>query len=240
MPQSIIAKLRDPDRWLAGLPHQGAILDGQFTRALRRGTHLSTARRSWLMPWRRPAPEVIEIVERPISTLPTPAAAVDRAVDAILGDSRQRAAAEVERHLDTIPRGRERAEKFPGLVAGHRARTERVVETELRREARAAGKPVADIDYRARLEGEARALGAELALERHAESFAPLSEEDLAVRQGQLLLARLLLDMDDSRADLQRRRRVAIPGAAPATGSDDGGNLATQPRQRGAGIEIEL
>lgn len=46
----IIARLRDPDRWLGGLEVQGAVLDGQFRRALRRGAHLPNARRSWLTP----------------------------------------------------------------------------------------------------------------------------------------------------------------------------------------------
>lgn len=238
---AILARLRDQDAWLAALPADGHSLDHQFGRALRRRVHFPDARAefSWSGLFRRQPSEVIDRVERPTSTLP-PSQAVGRAVDALLGDASKRAAAEVDRHLDAIPRGRERAEKFPGLVVGHQLRTERVVETELRREARAAGQFPAPVDYRARLEGEARALGAEIALERHAESFAPLNEQDLAVRQGQLLLVRLLLDLDDSRADLQRRRRVAIPGSTPTTGSDDGGNLAAQPRQRGTGIEIEL
>lgn len=238
---ALIARLRDPDAWLSALPADGHSLDRQFGRALRRRVHFPDGRAefSWsdLLLWRRRPSEAIEIVERPVSILPAPATAIDRAVDAFLGEARTRAMAEVDRHLESITRGRERAEKFPALVAGHQVRTERVVERELRREARSAGQSVAPIDYRARLEGEARALGAEIALERHAESFAPLTEQELAVRQGQLLLVRLLLDMEDSRADLQRRRRVAIPGSA-ATGSDDGGNLAAQPRQRG--IEIEL
>lgn len=238
---TFIARLRDPDAWLDALPADGRSLDHKFGRALRRRAHLPDGRAefSWsdLLPWRRQPSEAIEIVERPVSTMKVEKA-VESAVYALLGDASKRAVAEVDRHLEGIPRGRERAEKFPGLVVGHQLRTERVVETELRREARSAGQSVAPIDYRARLEGEARALGAEIGLERHAESFAPLTEQELAVRQGQLVLVRLLLDMDDSRADLQRRRRIAIPGSVPATGSDDGGNLSSQPRQRG--IEIEL
>lgn len=233
-----IRRMRDPDRWLAGLPGQGATLDAQFTRALRRGAHLPRVRRSWLTPWRRPEPERIEIVQRPIRTLPAPAAAeaVDRAVDALLGDARTRARVEVERHVAGLPRGRERAGKFAPLVVAHELRTARVVETEMRRERLAAGQPVPDVDYRGRLVGELRALEAEIGAERHAESFAPMTETELQVRQGQLLLVRLLLDLDNSRADLRRRR--AVRPAGTATGSDDGGNLDTQPRQRG--IEIEL
>ncbi len=219
-------RFRDPDRWLHALPLQGAIIDAQFTRAVRRGAHLPKLRRSWL-PWRRQEPEEIRIVERPVSTLP-PAAAIESAVYALLGDASKRAVAEVDRYLESIPRGPERAKKFPSLVVAHALRTERVVETELRREAQVAGQSVAPVDYRARLEGEARALGAEIALERHAESFAPLTEQELSIRQGQLALVRLLLDMDDSRADLQRRRAARPAGAA--AGSDDGGNLAPQRR----------
>lgn len=241
---AVIARFRSPDGWLQGLPAQGRTLDRGFRRAIRRRVHFPDGRPEFhladLLPWRRSAaPEPIQIVERPVSTVP-PSQVVAHALHALLGDASKRAVAEVDRHLESIPRGRERAGKFPSLVVAHALRTERVVETELRREARATRQSVAPVDYRARLEGEARALGAEIALERHAESFAPLTEEELSVRQGQLLLVRLLLDMDDSRADLQRRRRVAIPGAAPTAGSDDGGNLASQPRQRGAGIEIEL
>lgn len=232
-----IRRLRDPDRWLGSLEIQGAILDAQFDRAVRRGAHLPRARRSWLTPWRRPEPEEIRIVERPVSTLP-PAAAIESAVYALLGDASKRAVAEVDRYLESIPRGPERAKKFPSLVVAHALRTERVVETELRREAQVAGQSVAPVDYRARLEGEARALGAEIALERHAESFAPLTEQELSIRQGQLALVRLLLDMDDSRADLQRRR--AARPAGTVSGSDDGGNLAPQAERRGIDLGLEL
>lgn len=229
-----IRRMRDPDRWLGRLVSQGATLDAEFTRALRRGAHLPTARQSWLAPWRRPEPEQIRIVERPDST--PPAAAVECAVDALLGDARDHARDEVERHVAGLPRGGERAAKWAPLVVAHELRTTRVIETELRRERRAAGQPVPDVDYRARLVGEMRALEAEIGSERRAETFDPLTEQELSVRQGQLVLVRLLLDMDNARADLQRRR-VARPAGA-ATGSDDGGNLDTQPRQRG--IEIEL
>lgn len=228
----------DPDRWLSSLPSAAATLDRDFRRALRRGAHLPTARPSWL-PWRRPKAEMIEIVERPISTLPAPAPAVDRTVDALLGDARQRARAEVDRHIDALPRGRERAAKFAPLVIAHELRTTRVVETEVRRERRAAGQPAPDVDYRARLEREMRALTAEIASERRAETFDPLTEQELDVREGQLALVRLLLDMDDARADLQRRR--AARSVRPASGSDDdGGNLDVPQRRTSIDLGMEL
>lgn len=232
-----IRRMRDPDRWLSGLQVQGSILHAQFTRALRRGAHLPTARQSWL-PWRRPAAEMIEIVQRPVSALPAPAPAVERAVAALLGEARTRARGEVERYVAGLPRGRERAAKWVPLVVGHELRTTRVVETEMRRERRQAGQPVPDVDYRGRLVGEMKALEAEISAERRAETFDPLTEQELSVRQGQLALVRLLLDMDNSRADLQRRR-VARP-AGSASGSDDGGNLDAQPRLRGIDLGMEL
>lgn len=232
-----IRRLRDPDRWLDRLGSQGATLDAQFTRALRRGAHLPRVRRSWLTPWRRPVPEEIRIVERPVSTLP-PAAAVETAVNALLGEARVRAHDEVDRHLAGLPRGRERAAKWSPLVIAHETRTTRVVETELRRERRRAGEPVPDVDYRARLVGEMRALEAEIAAERHAESFAPLTEQEHHAKAGQLALVRLLLDLDNTRSDLMRRRAVRPAGAASE--SDDGGNLAPQAERRRIDLGLEL
>lgn len=215
-----IRRYFDPENWLDALPAQGQLLDRDFARALKRRDRPGGR----LFFWRRPqAPEPIEIRERPISTLPAPTA-----IDLLLGDARQQARAEVERHIDGMPRGRERAEKFSPLVVAHELRTTRVVETELRRGRRAAGQPVPDVDYRARLEGEMRALTAEIATERQAESFAPLSEQELGIREGQLALVRLLLDLDNARADLTRRRAVRAPVAG--TTDSDGGQEAPQRR----------
>lgn len=232
-----IRAMRDPDRWVGKLEFQGAILDAQFGRALRRGAHLPKARRSWL-PWRRPEPEEIRIVERPVSTLP-PAAAVETAVNTLLGEARVRAHDEVDRHIAGLPRGRERAAKWSPLVLAHELRTTRVIETELRRERRRAGEAVPDVDYRCRLEGEMKALEAELSAERHAESFAPLTEKEHHTKTGQLLLVRLLLDLDNTREDLKRRRAVRPAGAAAGT-ADDGGNLAPQAERRGIDLGPEL
>lgn len=182
---------------------------------------------------------MIVIVEKRVPPVADPAAVVERVVDTLLGDARARARGEVERHVAGLPRGRERAVKFAPLVVGHELRTTRVIETEMRRERRAAGEPVPDVDYRARLVGELRALEAEIVAERHAESFVPLTEQELAVRQRQLALVRLLLDMDNARADLQRRR--AVRPAGTASGSDDGGNLAApQAERRSIDLGMEL
>jgi hypothetical protein len=222
----------DPESWLDALPDQGGALDRQFARALRRRVHMPGGRPEFrlrdLLPWRRPAPEVIEIRERPVSTLPAPVA-IERSVDALLGDARARARGEVARHVDALPRGRERAGKFPGLTAAHETRTARVLETEARRERRAAGQSAPAVDYRRRLVGEMHALEAEIASERRAETYAPLAEQELAVRQGQLALVRLLLDLDNARADLIRRRQMTGPSPTAGTTSD-GGHDAPQRR----------
>ncbi|MFO1211009.1 MAG: hypothetical protein U1E40_17620, partial [Amaricoccus sp.] len=176
-------------------------------------------------------------VERPVSTLP-PSVAVETAVNALLGEARVRAHDEVDRHIAGLPRGMERAAKWSPLVLAHELRTTRVVETELRRERRRAGEPVPDVDYRRRLEGEMKALEAELSAERHAESFAPLTEKDVHTKNGQLLLVRLLLDLDNTRSELMRRRAVRPAGAV--SGSDDGGNMAPQAERRGVDLGLEL
>lgn len=223
-----------PDAWLDRLRSEERRLDRGFRRALRRRVHMPDSRPNWgwrdLLPLRRPAAEVIEI-ERPRRMPPLSEAAaaksVESAVSALLGEAGIRARDEVGRHIDTLPRGRERAEKFSPLVIAHRIRTERVIETEICRELRASGEPVPAIDYRRRLVGEMRALEAELSSERRAETFDPLTEQELAVRQGQLMLVRLLLDMDNARADLQRRRHARPAGSESSTTSD-GGHAAPQ------------
>lgn len=223
-----------PDAWLDRLPSEERQLDRGFRRALRRRVHMPDGRPNWwwrdLLPWHRPAAEVIEIERsRRMPPLSEAAAAksVESAVSALLGEARIRARDEVERHVDTLPRGRERAEKFSPLVIAHRIRTERAIETELCRELRASGQPVPAVDYRARLVGEMRALEAELSSERRAETFDPLTEQELTVRQGQLMLVRLLLDMDNARADLMLRRQVRPAGSTSSTTSD-GGHSAPQ------------
>lgn len=233
-----------PDAWLDRLPSEERQLDRGFRRALRRRVHMPDGRPNWwwrdLLPWHRPAAEVIEIERsRRMPPLSEAAAAksVESAVSALLGEARIRARDEVERHVDTLPRGRERAEKFSPLVIAHRIRTERVIETELCRGLRASGEPVPAIDYRRRLVGEMRALEAELSSERRAETFDPLSEQELAVRQGQLMLVRLLLDHDNARADLQRRRQARPAGSS---GSSDGGNLDVPERRVSIDLGMEL
>lgn len=223
-----------PDAWLDRLPAEERQLDRGFRRALRRRVHMPDGRPgfSWrdLVPWRRPVVEVIEIeAPRRMPALSATAAAtsIETAAAALLGQAKERARDEVERHIDTLPRGRERAEKFAPLVIAHRLRTERVIETELCRELRASGDPVPAIDYRRRLVGEMRALEAELSSERRAETFDPLTEQEVAVLQGQLMLVRLLLDMDNARADLQRRRQVR-PAGSTSTTTSDGGHVSPQ------------
>lgn len=231
-----IRRYFDPEGWLAGLPAQGQLLDRDFARTLKRRDRPGGR----LFFWRRPqAPEPIEIRQRPISTLPAPAA-IDHSVDALLGDARQRARVEVERHVDGMPRGRERAEKFSALVVGHELRTTRVVETELRRERRAAGQPVPDVDYRARLTGEMRALEAEISTERRAETFDPLTGQELDVREGQLALVRLLLDMDNARADLTRRRAMRAPVSGAGTTDSEGGQEAPQRMPSRSSIDLGM
>lgn len=241
---AFILRRLDPDGWLDRLPAEGRTLDRGFARALRRRVHFPDGRPEFrlrdLLPWRRPVSEVIEIVERPARIMPPadPAAVISHVVDTLLGDARDSARTEVERHINGLPRGRERAGKFSALVLAHELRTTRVVETELRRERRAAGQPVPDIDYHARLAGEMRALEAEIAAERTAETFVPLTEQELSIRQGQLALIRLLLDHDNARADLQRRRAARPAGAVG--GSDDGGNLDVPQRRVSIDLGMEL
>lgn len=240
-----IRRLFDQEAWLDGLPAQGGALDRQFARALRRGVHMPYARRTWLdtlLPWRRQRAEVIDIAP-PRRMPPLPAAAatmsIESAAAALLGDARIRARDEVARHVDSLPRGRERAEKFSALTIAHEIRTTRVVETELFSELRAAGEPVPAIDYRARLEGEKKALEAEIAAERTAETYAPLTERELDIRQGQLALVRLLLAHDDLRGDLMRRRAVRPAGSVSGTTSD-GGQDAPQRRSVSIDLGMEL
>lgn len=210
---NILRRLFNEDAWLDRLANQRSANDRAFIRALGR---------------RARAPETIEIVRRP--PYATPTRTIDPAVAEIRAQARVQAREEVAAHIEATPRGRERAARFPGLVEAHEARTTRVVEGEL-----LSGRPVPD--YWARLRDEARALEAEISTERHAESFAPLSEEELTIREGQLRLVRLLLDMENAREDLARRRSVRVPCASGGSTEDSAGPGAPV-RSRGVVMEI--
>lgn len=208
---STIRRLLDPESWLLRLPGDAAAVDRRFEwlEARRRAQDVRRAA--------QPRPTVIERAWPAGPDRPFPRDEIER--DQFVVELDERVDNEISRVISGMPRGNERARKWPTLTHAHRLRTRRAVERELRIEWRYTRMSVPPVDLEARIRGEVYCLDAELGAERHAETYHPLTESEMRELEIRRRALREILELDGQRRELERRR-----GAAPAD-DDDGGNL---------------
>lgn len=212
-----ICRLIDPERWLYRLPGDAAAIDRRYDW-LERRRRAEEVRRA-----QQPRPPAIDraFPEGPVQ--PFPRDEIER--EHFMVELDRRVDLEMSGVIAGMPRGQERARKWPALTTAHAIRTRQALDRELRIEWRHARRSAPPVDIEARIRAEVYALDAELGAERHAETYHPLTEQEMNEKQVRRAALREMLALDGVRRELERRRR-ALPM------EDDGGNHDRPERQR--------